>query len=67
MDPNRKSDNTRRTTIGKINSNESKKITGLYQLMGTFFRTDKESVLSTILNKWFNERVIYKNKMKKML
>ena len=32
---------------------------------GTFFRTDKESVLSTILDKWFNERVIYKNEMKK--
>jgi DNA polymerase elongation subunit (family B) len=28
------------------------------------FRTDKES-LSTILNKWFDERVEYKNKMKK--
>ena len=32
---------------------------------GCFFRTDKESVLSTILNKWFDERVLYKNKMKK--
>jgi DNA polymerase elongation subunit (family B) len=31
---------------------------------GTFFRQDKESVLSTILNKWFDERVEYKNKMK---
>jgi DNA polymerase elongation subunit (family B) len=31
---------------------------------GVIFRTDKESVLSTILNKWFNERVLYKNKMK---
>jgi len=29
------------------------------------FRTDKESVLSTILKKWFEERVIYKNRMKK--
>jgi len=28
------------------------------------FRTDKESVLSTILKKWFEERMIYKNKMK---
>ena len=32
---------------------------------GVFFRTDKESVLSTILKKWFDERVLYKNKMKK--
>ena len=31
---------------------------------GVIFRTDKESVLSTILNKWFDERVLYKNKMK---
>ena len=32
---------------------------------GVFYRTDKESVLSTILKKWFNERVMYKNAMKK--
>ena len=32
---------------------------------GVFYRTDKESVLSTILNKWFNERVQYKGEMKK--
>jgi DNA polymerase elongation subunit (family B) len=32
---------------------------------GTFFRTDKKSVLSIILDKWFNERVKYKNQMKK--
>jgi DNA polymerase elongation subunit (family B) len=31
---------------------------------GVFFRTDKESVLSTILKKWFDERVLYKNEMK---
>ena len=31
---------------------------------GVFFRTDKESVLSTILKKWFQERVDYKDKMK---
>ena len=31
---------------------------------GAFFSTGKESVLSTILNKWFTERVMYKNKMK---
>ena len=32
---------------------------------GTFFRTDKSSVLSIILDKWFTERVKYKNQMKK--
>ena len=30
---------------------------------GSMFRTDKESVLSTILKKWFKERVRYKNLM----
>ena len=32
---------------------------------GVFFTTDKESVLSTILSTWFDERVLYKNLMKK--
>ena len=32
---------------------------------GVFFETDRESVLSTILKKWFDERVIYKGRMKK--
>ena len=32
---------------------------------GCLFSTDKESTLSTVLNKWFDERVDYKNKMKK--
>ena len=32
---------------------------------GVFFRTDKRSVLATILDKWFDERVLYKNEMKK--
>ena len=32
---------------------------------GCLFSTDKESTLSTVLNKWFDERVEYKNKMKK--
>jgi len=32
---------------------------------GVFFETDRESVLSTILKKWFDERVIYKERMKK--
>jgi len=31
---------------------------------GVLFSTDNESVLSTILKKWFDERVLYKNKMK---
>ena len=29
------------------------------------YRTDYDSVLKTILSKWFDERVIYKNEMKK--
>jgi DNA polymerase elongation subunit (family B) len=32
---------------------------------GVFYRTDRESVLSTILNKWFGERVFYKGELKK--
>jgi len=32
---------------------------------GCMFRTDRESTLSTILAKWFDERVEYKGKMKK--
>ena len=32
---------------------------------GVMFSTDRESVLSTILKKWFDERVEYKNEMKK--
>jgi len=32
---------------------------------GCLFSTDKESTLSTVLNKWFDERVKYKNEMKK--
>ena len=31
---------------------------------GVMFNTNRESVLSTILNKWFDERVLYKDKMK---
>jgi DNA polymerase elongation subunit (family B) len=31
---------------------------------GVMFRTDRESVLSKVLSKWFDERVEYKNKMK---
>ena len=32
---------------------------------GTMFRTDKPSTLSVVLAKWFDERVEYKNAMKK--
>ena len=32
---------------------------------GVMFATNRESVLSTILKKWFDERVFYKNKMQK--
>tara|TARA_R110000787_G_scaffold8924_9_gene30965 strand:- start:744 stop:2426 length:1683 start_codon:yes stop_codon:yes gene_type:complete len=32
---------------------------------GVMFNTDRESVLSTILKKWFDERVLYKGKMSK--
>ena len=32
---------------------------------GTMFDTNRQSVLSTILAKWFGERVLYKGKMKK--
>ena len=32
---------------------------------GTIFDSENESVLSTILKKWFDERVVYKNAMKK--
>ena len=32
---------------------------------GSMFRTDKESTLSTILNKWFQQRVEFKGLMKK--
>ena len=31
---------------------------------GVLFNTNRESVLSTILKKWFDERVLYKNEMK---
>ena len=32
---------------------------------GVMFKTDRRSVLATILDKWFDERVEYKNAMKK--
>ena len=57
-------DKTARTSVGKlIELIETNK--WAISANGCFFKTDKESVLSTILNKWFNERVLYKNRMKK--
>jgi DNA polymerase elongation subunit (family B) len=49
--------------IDLINIIESQKLA--VAANGSMFRTDKEAVLSTILKKWFEERVIYKNRMKK--
>ena len=31
---------------------------------GTLFRTDKKSLISIVLEEWFKEREIYKNRMK---
>ena len=50
-------------TVGNlINIIESQKLA--VAANGSMFRTDKEAVLSTILKKWFKERVVYKNRMK---
>ena len=46
-----------------INIIENKKLA--ISANGSMFRTDKESVLSTILQKWFDERVVYKKRMQK--
>jgi DNA polymerase elongation subunit (family B) len=69
-DPNQKiiveNSNRKRTqiNIGKlIDIIESNKFS--ISANGVFFRTDKKSVLYTVLNKWFDERVEYKNLMKK--
>jgi DNA polymerase elongation subunit (family B) len=69
-DPNQKiiveNSNRKRTqiSIGKlIDIIESNKFS--ISANGVFFRTDKKSVLYTVLNKWFDERVEYKNLMKK--
>jgi DNA polymerase elongation subunit (family B) len=56
-------DKTARVTIGKL-IELIEKNNWTVSANGCFFRTDKESVLSTILNKWFDERVLYKNRMK---
>ena len=64
MDPNRKSNPRATIPVGQL-INMIEKNNWAVAANGTFFRTDKESVLSTILNKWFNERKMYKNEMKK--
>jgi DNA polymerase elongation subunit (family B) len=56
-------DKTARVTIGKL-IELIEKNNWAVSANGCFFKTDKESVLSIILNKWFNERVLYKNRMK---
>ena len=53
------------TTVGKLISIISENNFSI-SANGVFYRTDRESVLSTILNKWFNERVFYKGEMKKV-
>ena len=64
-----------RAEIKTLRSPEHIKIPDLIELIesenlsvsanGVMYRTDFDSVLSTILNKWFNERVVFKNQMKK--
>jgi DNA polymerase elongation subunit (family B) len=56
-------DKTARVTISKL-IELIEKNNWAVSANGCFFKTDKESVLSIILNKWFNERVLYKNRMK---
>jgi DNA polymerase elongation subunit (family B) len=62
---------TNQSKFNKINWTSSKivKLLQQYNLAisanGVIFRTDSPSVLSTILDKWFDERVLYKNEMKK--
>jgi|TARA_B110001454_G_scaffold165700_1_gene155502 DNA polymerase elongation subunit (family B) len=51
------------TISNLINFIESNKFT--VSANGTMFATNRQSVLSTILAKWFGERVLYKGKMKK--
>jgi len=63
MNPNKKSDNERRVSIEKLIQMVEKNNWSV-AANGTFFKTDKKSVLSIILDKWFKEREIYKNRMK---
>ena len=51
-------------TVGKlVNTIENNDLS--ISANGVMFATNRESVLSTILKKWFDERVKYKNAMKK--
>ena len=52
-----------RVTVGKLVSMIKQNKLSV-SANGVLFRTDKKSALSIILKKWFDERVIYKNKMK---
>jgi DNA polymerase elongation subunit (family B) len=64
MDPNRKNNPRATVPVEKLISMIEENNWAV-AANGTFFRTDKESVLSTILSKWFNERKMYKDEMKK--
>jgi DNA polymerase elongation subunit (family B) len=64
MDPNRKGNPRATVPVGQL-INMIEKNNYALAANGTFFRTDKESVLSTILSKWFDERKMYKDEMKK--
>ena len=70
MDPNHsllikntKGKTTEITSKDLINHIEKNKFT--ISANGTIYHTKRQSVLSTILAKWFNERVHYKKEMKK--
>ena len=63
MDPNRNGNPRAKVQVEKL-INMIEKNNYSLAANGTFFRTDKESVLSTILSKWFDERKMYKDKMK---
>ena len=60
---NHKNKSAEVTVANLLNFIESNKFT--ISANGTMFATNRQSVLSTILAKWFSERVLYKDKMKK--
>ena len=60
---NAKRKNTRIPVKDVIDLIESEKLA--VSANGVMYRTDFDSVLKTILAKWFEERVVYKNEMKK--
>jgi hypothetical protein len=52
-----------RVNVSKINSMvEQNNLT--LSANGSMFTTDRQSTLSTVLDKWFSERKLYKGKMK---